>query len=1297
MNPSNFGNLNSGFSNSTQFSNQDPNFSSRSSSAKGGLSRPRLVKVRRQSNPQNFNANEDIWARSGFNPFRPDTSRVELGGSGSTGFDSGSGGNEAFLFGASGSNVGFNSDSSKGIIEDLKSLRIGGGTNVNENDKSGFVFSSDGNKSFGVDESMQKLSIDDKEKVVDGESKLSANARFESGDNVGGSIGRNVGSVLSDELEKKLNIEEAGDATNGGGSFRAEDIKKFGLKSSEKRSDIFADASENALPDRIKKLSIRDFVDTYNVNNEKDSFAFGSRESTGGYVGGENESILSRERGCKLNLGSVKGEYSSQTDMRFSSSRIFMPTVNKGDEKFHDCGDPTEFVFEGGMLGTDVGGFQVPIDQPKVDAQPIGVAGPSHAFSSSSLAGGNAFRVPPTGGLEKTDWFSFTSKQDSAGSLFVEFETPNPKGYIFTGSNPTMEFSTMFKDLKVKKKRGKLSQPVKVPLWPGQDFVDREGGSKEIPEASESYSPMDISPYQETLSDARNSRETSVASEESFTLDNQHQSTDSQPAVLNDAIDEDLVVATQQMDHEEDTKYGETKEQNSEYCSDKSIGAENYLEESISGAETESFKSANEEIDSINDVMVASAESEASSSANLDSDLRTQFFSAVSSEDAVSSGFTFAASSTAQASPKRHHKKKNLAKVDNDSFNSSANSKGSYASSSLQFTPFSGPSSPLSPVRSKKAGSSGPSHVVGDTRELLRGQEINQGSVSASVAAQEACEKWRIRGNQAYTSGDLSKAEDCYTKGVNCVSKTETSRSCLRALMLCYSNRAATRMSLGRMRDALVDCKMAAAIDPNFLRVQVRAANCYLALGEVEDAVQYFKRCLRLGIDVRVDQKTAVEASDGLQKAQKVSECMQHAALLLKRGAPNDAESALQVIAEGLLISSYSEKLLEMKAESLFMLRKYEELIQLCEHTFDSAKKNSPPLHADYHVENLGPELTKGTSFMIWRCRFIFKSYFHLGRLEEAIVSLEKQEELTSIARSLSRNDIETQESLVPLAATVQELLRHKAAGNEAFQAGKHSEAIEHYSAALSRNIESRPFAAICFCNRAAAYKALGQITDAIADCSLAIALDGNYLKAISRRATLYEMIRDYGQAANDLQRVVAILIKQAEEKTKHFGHSDRTTNLANDLRQAHLRLSTIEEEARKEIPLNMYLILGIEPSASASEVKKAYRKAALRHHPDKAGQSLARSDNVDDGLWKEIGEEVHKDADRLFKMIGEAYAMLSDPAKRSQYDLEEAMRNDPKKRSGSSTYRTHTEAQNYPFESSSRRHWKGVWRSHGL
>jgi len=81
-----------------------------------------------------------------------------------------------------------------------------------------------------------------------------------------------------------------------------------------------------------------------------------------------------------------------------------------------------------------------------------------------------------------------------------------------------------------------------------------------------------------------------------------------------------------------------------------------------------------------------------------------------------------------------------------------------------------------------------------------------------------------IRGNQAYKKGDLSAAENCYKQGLSCVSKVEASRSCLRALLLCYSNLAATHMSLGRMRDALEDCKMAAEIDQNFLKVQLRAA-----------------------------------------------------------------------------------------------------------------------------------------------------------------------------------------------------------------------------------------------------------------------------------------------------------------------------------------------------------------------------------------------------------------------------------------------------------------------------------------
>lgn len=81
-----------------------------------------------------------------------------------------------------------------------------------------------------------------------------------------------------------------------------------------------------------------------------------------------------------------------------------------------------------------------------------------------------------------------------------------------------------------------------------------------------------------------------------------------------------------------------------------------------------------------------------------------------------------------------------------------------------------------------------------------------------------------IRGNQAYKNGNLSKAEEFYTQGIKSAPPGETAGCCIKPLLLCYSNRAATKISLGRLREAIEDCLIAANIDSHFLKVYMRAA-----------------------------------------------------------------------------------------------------------------------------------------------------------------------------------------------------------------------------------------------------------------------------------------------------------------------------------------------------------------------------------------------------------------------------------------------------------------------------------------
>ena len=64
----------------------------------------------------------------------------------------------------------------------------------------------------------------------------------------------------------------------------------------------------------------------------------------------------------------------------------------------------------------------------------------------------------------------------------------------------------------------------------------------------------------------------------------------------------------------------------------------------------------------------------------------------------------------------------------------------------------------------------------------------------------------------------------------------------------------------------------------------------------------------------------------------------------------------------------------------------------------------------------------------------------------------------------------------------------------------------------------------------------------------------------------------------------------------------------------------------------DFYEVLGVERDATDQQIKSAYRKLALKHHPDRNPGDAAAED--------------------LFKEAAEAYAVLADADKRAAYDL---------------------------------------------
>mmetsp|Transcript_20728 Transcript_20728/g.45542 ORF Transcript_20728/g.45542 Transcript_20728/m.45542 type:complete len:673 (-) Transcript_20728:101-2119(-) len=136
-------------------------------------------------------------------------------------------------------------------------------------------------------------------------------------------------------------------------------------------------------------------------------------------------------------------------------------------------------------------------------------------------------------------------------------------------------------------------------------------------------------------------------------------------------------------------------------------------------------------------------------------------------------------------------------------------------------------------------------------------------------------------------------------------------------------------------------------------------------------------------------------------------------------------------------------------------------------------------------------------------------------------------------------------------------------------------------------------------------------------------------------------VLKDVGQATYRNHELVQPYLYRAQALQQLDRHEDAVKELEG-LFAWHREQSTYDklQEAkfllRKKNRANYYELIGVPSIASQLEIKKGYRERAAEWHPDKKGH---------------LDDVAKKNAEEMFKRIGEAYEVLTDPAKKELYD----------------------------------------------
>ncbi|KAE9621829.1 hypothetical protein Lal_00032965 [Lupinus albus] len=190
-------------------------------------------------------------------------------------------------------------------------------------------------------------------------------------------------------------------------------------------------------------------------------------------------------------------------------------------------------------------------------------------------------------------------------------------------------------------------------------------------------------------------------------------------------------------------------------------------------------------------------------------------------------------------------------------------------------------------------------------------------------------------------------------------------------------------------------------------------------------------------------------------------------------------------------------------------------------------------------------------------------------------------------------------------------LLKKSKSAEENVGKGKLRVAVEEFKSALAVDPDHLAHNVHLHLGLCKVLVRLGRGKDALSSCSEALKINEGLTEALVQRGEAKLLTEDWEGAVEDL--------KSAAQK------SPQDMNIRETLMRAE---KALKMSKRKDY----YKILGISKTASAAEIKRAYKKLALQWHPDK---------NVAN----------REEAEAKFREIAGAYEILSDEDKRVRYD----------------------------------------------